>query len=296
MKTGENERAKKYLYRAAKIDVSNTLTLHYLHELDALENKDVNDNPEAQQQSSITNSIMPISSYKEDKPNIMAFVNLVIGVIIGIAVTAILIIPTVKKNITSDENSAYTDNASVSSQIEEKDNQISKLTSDNSDLKSQISQLQEKIDSAVTPDTSAYETLLSATQLYLEEMKKPERERDFMTVADTLAKISDSQINNNTSLSLLTQLREATYPDVAVKHYETGHVLYTNGKYDEALNEFSKALALDPKNVDAMYFNGRAYDRLGDTENAVKYYNQVINDFPDSSRVSEAKGKLQLIQ
>jgi tetratricopeptide (TPR) repeat protein len=296
MKAGDNEKAKKYLFRAAKIDVSNTLTLRYLKELDTPSGKDLDANPEAEQPSLVTSSIMPISSYKEDKPNIMAFVNLVLGVIIGIAVTATLIIPTIERGRTSDENSAYTDNASTTAQLEEKDNEISTLTTENDDLTNQISQLQTQLDNIVTPDTSAYETLISCTGLYLAELEKPASQRDFTAIADTLATLTDNQFENSTSVSLLTKLRDATFPEVAAKHYSTGHGLYGDGKYEEALAEFTKALALDPQDVDSIYFAGRSYDRLGDTENAIKYYNQVINSFPDSSRVSQAKEKLEAIQ
>jgi tetratricopeptide (TPR) repeat protein len=295
MKTGENEKAKKYLFKVGKIDVSNTLTLRYMQELESPAGKDINANPEAEQQSSITNTIIPISSYKEDKPNIMAFVNLVIGVIIGIAVTAILIIPTVKKNNPSDDNSSYTDNASAVAQLEEKDNEISTLNSEKSELKDQITKLQAQIDNTVVPDTSAYETLLSVMNLYLTELSKPESERDYKEIADTLTTIDDSQFSD-TSLSLLATLRATTYPSIAEQHYETGHNLYSDGKYEEALVELSKALLLDPQDVDAVYFSARAYDRLGDKKNAITYYNKVISDFPNSKRVAEATDKLALIQ
>ena len=86
IKNGEKEKARKYLQKASRIDVSNTTTLQYLRELDApaSTNRDMDYNPEAEQNT--TGAIMPISSYREDKPNVMVFVNLVIGIIIGIAV------------------------------------------------------------------------------------------------------------------------------------------------------------------------------------------------------------------
>lgn len=297
IKTGDQEKAKRYLMKAGKIDVSNTLTLRYMQELEAPAGKDLNANPEAvEHQSSITSTIVPVSSYREDKPNIMAFINLVIGVIIGVAVTFFLIVPTVKKNISSDENSAYTNNATAQAQLEQKDNEISTLNSDINDLKDQIAQLQSQIDSTVIPDTSVYETLLSMADLYLAELDKPEKDRDYTTIADTLAVIDDSKFGKDSSVDLLTRLRNATYPTVAEKHYEKGHNFYTDGKYEEAMAEFSKALILDPQDVDAVYFTARSYDRLGDKENAITYYSKIINDFPDSSRVNESKDKLTGLQ
>ena len=44
-----------------------------------------------------------------------------------------------------------------------------------------------------------------------------------------------------------------------------------------------------------MYFLGRCYQKKGDNEKAKEYYNQIINDYPDSQRVPEAKAKLNEI-
>ncbi len=295
MKTGENDKAKKYLIKVGKMDVSNTKTLCYLHEMEAPVGKDLDSNPEAEQQGRFTNSIMPISSYKEDKPNIMVFVNLVIGVLIGIAVTAILIIPTIKKNITTDENSAYTNNATEIAELEDKN---STLLAENNDLQTQINQLKDQINSVevTTEDTSYYPALLSAALDYITELDKIEKDRDYSAIADTLAEIDDSQIKDDASRKLLTDLRNATYPSVAKYYYNLGHDLYSSGSYEEALLDLSKAMTLDPEDVNAVYFMARAYHRIDDKENAAKYYNIVITDFPDSSRVTDAKDFLKQVQ
>ncbi|MDD3173302.1 MAG: tetratricopeptide repeat protein [Herbinix sp.] len=296
MKAGDNEKAKKYLIKAAKIDVTNTMTLRYMQELEAPAAKDFDANPEAE--SSNTNKIIPISSYKEDKPNIMLFVNLVIGVIIGIAVTSFLIIPTIKKNIMTDDNTGYTDNASSVAQLEKKDNEISTLTSQISDLNQQIEQLQAQINNTMIPEDQigAYESLFTATDLYFDELDKAESEKDFTTIADTLAPLDESQFSEEAAINLLTRLRNATYPIVAQIHYDKGHELYSNTKYEEALTELAKAITFDPLDVDAIYFTARSYDRLEDKVNAAVYYNKVITDFPDSNRVTDSKSYLEKLQ
>lgn len=296
MKAGDIEKAKKFLFKAARIDVSNTRTLRYMHEIDAPSGKDLDSNPEAEQLSGITGAIMPISSYKEDKPNIMAFVNLVIGVIIGIAVTAFLIIPTVKKNMIAEENTAYTNNASAEAQLEEKEDEISTLNTEITDLKDKVKQLQTTIDNTVTPDTTVYVSLLSVAESYFAELEKSAGDRDFTGIADSLAKIDESQFTDDAPLDLLKRLRDETYPTVAKLHYKTGHNLYSRTKYEEALVELTKAMTFDPKDVSAVYFTARTYQKLEDKENAVKYYNKVINDFSDSSRVANAKSYLKQVQ
>jgi tetratricopeptide (TPR) repeat protein len=298
MKAGENEKAKKYLIRAGKIDVSNTTTLRYMRELEAPAAlaKDLDGNPEAEQ--SITSTIMPISSYREDKPNIIAFVNLVIGVGIGLALMAFLVIPTIKKNLVTDQNSDMVDYGSGLAQLEEKDNTIASLQNDKDELEKEIEQLQTQIDNIEIPEdsTKLYNPLFEAAELYMAEMEKSQNDRDFVTIADTLATIDETKLETEASVNLLNRMKEATYPIVAEIHYDNGHDLYSDGKYDEALVELEKAMTFDPTDVNAIYFTARAYHRLEDLENAAVYYNIVVKDYPDSSRISDAKDFLEQVQ
>lgn len=291
MKAGDNEKARKYLAKAARIDVTNTKTLRYMQELDAPLQKDNDTNPEAEQSTSTGNSIMPVSSYKEDKPNIMVFVNLVIGVLIGIAVTAFLIIPTVKKNMTTDDNQDYTNNASNTAQLETKENEINNLKNQNDELSSKLEQLQTQIDNTVVPDDliSAYEALSKAAGLYFAELDKDEGDRDFTATADTLAAIDLTKLENEQAADLFDRIKNITYPIVAKAYYDTGYELYSDAKYQEALTDLLKSVNYNPEDASAVYFTARAYDRLGDKENAAAYYNKVIDNFPDSYRASKAK-------
>lgn len=298
MKTGENERAKRLLLKAQRIDVTNTTTLRYLQNIEAPESgeKDIASNPEAEQAP--VNTIMPVTSYREDKPNIMAFVNLVIGVVIGIAVTAFLIVPTIKKNqTTGDDTPDYSGNTAIA-QLEEKENEISSLKNDIAELEHENEQLRNQIDNFELPEdnSAVYNTLSEATNLYLTELAKSERDRSFTAIADLLSGIDDSKLTGEAAINLYNQLKDASYLEAAAEHYKDGHDLYSDGKYNEALEELHKAFELDPTDVDAAYFLGRAYHKLDDKENAALYYNIVINEFPDSDRVSSAKGFLREVQ
>jgi len=297
IKSGEKDKARKYLAKALKIDVSNTTTLRYLKEIELPDAQGKDDsNPEAE--GTGIGAIMPISSYREDKPNIMAFVNLVIGVVIGLAVMAILVIPTLKNKLSSD-NSDVVDYGTELAQMEENDKTIASLQSDKAELEQKIDQLQTQIDTMVIPEdkTKQYNPLLQASQLYLTELAKPEKDRDYIQVADLLATIDETKLDNEDAKVLVTSIRSTVYPSVAEIHYKKGHdEFYSKGKYEEALKELEKAMNFDPTDVDAIYFMARSYHRLGDNENAAIYYNIVLTDFSDSSRVSYAKGFLKQVQ
>ncbi len=297
MKINDNEKARKYLNKALKIDVSNTATLRYLKEMDAQEaaDKDPDSNPEAENTG--TGAIMPISSYREDKPNIIAYINLVIGVIIGIAVTALLVIPTLKKNQSADDQNAV-DYGTISAQLEEKDNTIANLQNDLADQKKQVKELQTQIDGFEVPEenTGLLDPVFQAVRLYLAELEKPESSRDYNALADVLLTIDESKIESSTVQTLITTMRTVAYPEAARDHYDIGHdELYAHKKYEEALVELQKSMLLDPTDVDPVYFIARSYHRLGDKENAALYYNIVLTDFPESDRVSDAQDFLEQV-
>ena len=297
MKTGDTERAKRYLLKASNIDVSNTTTLRYLRELEASTVKrDADANPEAEQNSA--GAIMPISSYREDKPNIIAYVNLVIGVIIGLALAAFLIIPTIKNNITDNDNTDNTDNGYTLAQIQAKDEQISELEGEIAGLEQEKKDLQTQLDNVVIPEDTAnkYMVLFEAADDYITELLKPANQRELIPIADTLAGIDDSDIELEPAVTLLAGMREATYPEAAASYYDEGHDLYGDRHYQEALDKLAKAMVFDPADVHAIYFTARAYHRLNDTANAIKYYTIVITDFPDSNRASSAEDFLAELQ
>lgn len=297
IKTGDNDKAKKYLQKAGKIDVNNTITLRYMKELEVSSAipKDMDSNPEADHGP--VAAIMPLSSYKEDKPNIMAFVNLVIGVILGIAVTAILIIPTIKKNQTVNDGKDI-DNSFSITQLEEKNQQIKSLQDELEQLRQTNDQLRTELDNIVVPEDQSvyYVPLFDAVNLYLTELTKSERNRDYSVVTDLLYSIDETKLDKVASVTLLGKLKEETYPKVAREYYKNGYSYYSDGKYSEALVDLKKAMEFDPSDVDAVYFLARAYHRLEDKENAALYYNIVVTEFPDSSRFADATKYLAQVQ
>ena len=102
MKAKDYEKAKKCLLRANKIDIANTNTLRYLkviQERSTIQKETTNTLKKDEVSSEAAQGIEPVSNYKEDKPNIMAWVNLFLGMAVGIAFTFLLIVPTAKANI-----------------------------------------------------------------------------------------------------------------------------------------------------------------------------------------------------
>jgi len=56
-------------------------------------------------------------------------------------------------------------------------------------------------------------------------------------------------------------------------HFSQGKLLYDSGKYEQAIEEFSKAIDLNPKNADAFIGRGRSYLHILETPDR-------LNPFP----------------
>ena len=57
----------------------------------------------------------------------------------------------------------------------------------------------------------------------------------------------------------------------------------------QAIAYYEKSLEVKPDNTGAMYLLGRAYQQTGDTDNANLWFGKIIDEFPDSEQVEQAK-------
>ncbi len=71
----------------------------------------------------------------------------------------------------------------------------------------------------------------------------------------------------------------------AERLYDQGNVSQRMGLFDEALNFYDQAIALDGSNP--MYYNNRAatLKRLGRIQGAIKQYQDIVDKFPDYGKV-----------
>lgn len=286
IKSNERDKARKSLMKAQKIDVNNTTTLRYLRELG-----ESFTTPESSERNTSTRkvvadpnpSIAPVSSYKEEKPNVIAFINLVIGVVIGIAVVYVLMVPNIEKGLVEEYNQKMVDyNSSQAAQ----NATISTLENDKKDLESQITKLEKEIKDfeIVEYDEAMYDTLFEGITAYLDN--------DKTLAAETLIKVDLNKVKRPKALELYNRIKDTTFKSVSSGLYTEGHKQYTARKYQESIETFTKAISMDEENVNALYFMGRAYHQLGEKDNAREYYTNVIENFPNTNRAKEAKVKI----
>ena len=68
----------------------------------------------------------------------------------------------------------------------------------------------------------------------------------------------------------------------AEKHFRQVYEYYSQGKYEQAIDEYQKVIEIDPKGSEAYLYRGNAKYKIGDKKGACKDYKSIslgdIND------------------
>ena len=244
------ELAKKTLRNAGKIDTNNTTTLRYLREVNArLKEKSPSKKPKDDDlisyQSGNETIIMP-KRFKESSIG-ATLVYIVIGLIVGTAITAFLIVPSVRNKAKED----------AQRKLVEASDTISTNGQTIKDLEGQMEDRQRQMcirDSV----TTAGKTLDKVKTKYLSDKAK--------TIYD--------DINGEVQDKYLNQL------------YKEGYSLYSRGKYKDAIDTLKQITdeQEDFQDGSAAYYLAQSYRKNGDLKSAKPYYQYVIENYPDTER------------
>ena len=291
------DRARKVISKVLKVDVTNTSALEYLDYIKLTTGVDTktasspSSSGSAIAKTSVKENdvITPISAYSEEKPNVIAWVNLVIGIIVGAAFILVALVPGIKKNAVSEQRTEIVALGEkiqkLEAEVAEKDNEYASLKQDYDEAKYKLDNPEvPEEDQQVQEEPSQYESLMQAASYFLMDKKDK--------AADRLIEVDTEKLELPEAVTLYNKLASELFAEQADKVYEEGHKLYSDGKYEEALEVFEKVLKMNPEQLSAIYFTGRAYHRLEKYDMAVEYYNKLINEYPDSGRAGEAKERM----
>lgn len=289
---GEYSKARKILLRAIKIDAANTTTLRYMSEIGlSLKPMEPNDTPESwedalKEQVNPGKGIAFVTSYREDKPNVMVFVNLILGVIIGIVVVYFLIVPTIKTNLREDYENKRVDYS------EELSSKTATITKQDTTIKS----LEEKVDK-LTYDLNNIEPEVIEVPIYSDtygaffdilkeynDLKDHEyTDEELVAFAVDLFEMDPTGIENSYAKKVLSDMRAEMYSSSARKTYRAGKNSYDAGDYPEAIRLLEAAVEFDSSSDSALYYLGKSYQAAGRYEEALSCYTDMLNRFPDST-------------
>ncbi len=300
MSQEEWDKAEKEIEKALRIDTSNTLTMRYMKEIDIAITQDEGRSQSKKKSKEEKNAkkyksgndtvIQPINN--KDSRGLSTILNIIIGVLIGLAIAIFLILPA----------RIQTEVAKVNEQVAEYSELLTQKTADVQEregqietLKEQLAQTEEALEAYTGTDgtIAAYEQLLEAASIYMQE------EPDVMAVADSLGKIDETYVEQEAPdyfKSVYNELLALIGPEVSDSYYQTGMAEFNVQNYSEAINYFLMAVSFDETDSLALYQLAESYYRNEDLENAVIYYNLVIERFPGKNSAVNSRRRLNTIE
>jgi tetratricopeptide (TPR) repeat protein len=275
------EQAKKTLRNAGRIDTNNTTTLRYLKEVNArLKEKSPSKKPKDDDlisyQSGNETIIMP-KRFKESSIG-ASLVYIMIGLIVGTAVTAFLIVPNVRNRAKED----------AKQQIVEASDTIATNGQTIKDLEAQIATLQDQLEEEETNNEKvkdqikSYENLLKAYVAYYGE--------DITTAGQTLDKVKTKYLSSDTK-KIYQELHDTVQDEYLKQLYRDGYKAYQKGNYADAIDLLGQIVEAqeDYSDGSAAYYLAQSYRKNGDLESAKPYYQYVIDNYPDTERARTAQ-------
>lgn len=276
--------ARKVLARAIKVDRNNMTTLYYMKELNKLHGK-----PDkiqgAKEEFMRINDPNPIvieessgKGYTDYNTGFLSFINVLIGIIIGVAVIWLLIVPSVTKTKAAEYNQAVVE---YSAQISERNKKIDDFQKQIQELQTRLSQYEATVGNAVNDAGASEEKLIDAIGNYLQN-NLPE-------AGKLIAEIEPAAITDAREQKIYNIIKDATKDSVTEDIYDDALESFENGQYVDAIDGMTRVLRMDTSYSSAVFYMGRAYQELGDTVNAAGYYQTLIQSYPNSQWVEDAR-------
>jgi len=275
--------------------VANVTSLRYLEEIRLntqqggpvqQENKEFDD-------SFTSSQIAPISTYREDKPNFMAFITFFLGILIGVAVIYYMAVPNIRQSIMEEYNRKERD---YSAQLSVKDVEISSLKSNIRILESKVDDLERTLRREEGYTLIDYEPLIDVLYMYQEYLKQEapslEQTEELLSSAKQL---NMTDITDLSAVALVNDMIEALKEKAGALYLEEGMMFYAGGDDAGALNWLEKAYDCMPDEPEVLYHLARIYHNMGDFTQAKALYEILVEDHTASTRSQEAATYLEYV-
>lgn len=290
IKTGNQIQAKKYLKMLLKVDIANPTAIFYLNEIqgtDAGEDR-TEDVAADKLVLNARESFAPASAYRDNKHGILPWINLLVGIVFGMAFFMIAIVPGIRAKSIENKNAEI---VSLSETMAKTNAEFDSLKSENEELKKRTGMLESKnkqlSENTKKTETNDYGSLAEAAAYFVMD--------DKAKAAEVLLGVNKATITNKNMLNLYNQLSAKVFEEQSKKLFQEGFGAYNRGKFEDALKIFETSIKMNPLNVDSIYFTGRCYDRLADKTKAAEWYNKVINEHSNTQRAVEARRRLRAL-
>lgn len=284
MKKGDYNRAKKPIMKTLKIDTNNPLAKKYMLEIKRqtdpktaqavktdnninaprdYEKEQIDREKKAGYDIAVSNNNNYV--YKDSNAGFMTVINVLIGLVVGVAITFFLLMPAREKTLNDRKNKEL---LNLNSKIESINNEKKELQSQIDSLNADRDSLSGQLNSAGSESSqilSDYDNLLNATTQF--------NNKDYMACAATLKNIANPARSEAFS-ALYGLIQPESYKQAAETYYKNGkHDLSAASSlesYDKAIDGFNNCFTYDYLQIDYK----DAADKLGEAYE--KQYKQAL--------------------
>ena len=233
--------------------------------------------------------IQPAEFHEPHSVTGSAVIYMVMGLVIGVAISFFLILPARIQNAKADMTEQL---KVVSEQLNVKSADMESLNQEMDSLKSLNEQLQSEVDKYVGTDGTlqTMDDLLNAVNTYI---NNPD---DVTAVAEALEKLASEVDINGTSdafQNVYNAMLAKVGPLVAEQYLEDGLQAYKDGNYSDAITNLEKAKIYDVENDNILYNLANAYRKNGDDANAALYFKEVVEKYPGTDRARKSQRALE---
>ncbi len=273
--------AIKELKEVLRIDSSNLLARKYLKDFNEKEDfivKETSDNDSA----AYNLKPRPISNGVNMALN--RFISVMLGVLIGGLIIYFAIVPAVK-----DAKDA---------EIEKKKANIERLSDRVSNLKTSLNDTQDKLNAKEAELLSREDKSEELNAKIIESRKLFKvfenyyfEEKDEKKAADILVSINEDLLDDEMR-QVSKKVKDELLPNLASKTYFAAYKDYTRNNFDEAIKQFEETYKYQQSGdvaEKAIYYMARSYFKKGEKDDAKKYFEKLVNDFPKSSLVDDSQ-------
>ncbi|MGL6200656.1 MAG: tetratricopeptide repeat protein [Lachnospiraceae bacterium] len=277
--------ARQVLRKAHRLDNTNSITLSYMYELNKVRKKNPVKIKEPKPQTISYNVgnetiIQPANTDSKEKARIFTLLNLVIGIVIGVAIIWFLVIPAINQSSANETNQ---DIIAYGEEIASQKAEISALKQELETYRAESDETEDEQETAVTTQSS-YEKLMQVQEQY---------ESNSVSNADMAANLMEvnSDSLGEQGQAIYTTLTEAIYPTVLSRNYSDGKSSYEAENYQDAITSFESVIKMqtDYEDGKALLYLANSYALTEETDRAAEIYDQIIQLLPDTDVAAKAQ-------
>lgn len=283
--------ARKELRAAHKLDTTDPVTLRYMHELNEIRKTRPVKTGEAdkKEQQTVTYSIgnetiiQPMSTSFKEHSGIHTFVNLLIGVLVGVAVMWFLIMPAITS---SRQEKINKQTVTFSDKIATQDAQISALKKELEEYRA-TSEESESAKATGEATKESYEIVMNIYKHFTAD------DMSNAAMVDELLKVTPDSLGT-VGRERFDEMKSSLYPKMCEKLYGTAKENFEVANYDAAVTNLEKVLQMDSGYGDGgvMLLLAQNYEKKGEQDKANTYYQSLVENYKDTDAGKSAKEAL----